>query len=162
VQLAATVQVLTLTTVANGVPVVAKKLLGDGLAWPLDCGVTFFDRRPLLGRSKTLRGIALALVFTTACAPLIGIEPSIGAVIGASAMAGDLFSSFVKRRLAVAPSSRALELDQIPESLFPLVACRAALSLTVADIVLGVGVFFVGEIVLSRLLYRIHLRDQPY
>src|SRR6266404_5963239 len=30
------------------------------------------------------------------------------------------------------------------------------------DIALGVGVFFVGELILSRLLYKVHLRDKPY
>ena len=77
-------------------------------------------------------------------------------------MAGDLFSSFVKRRLNLPPSSQALGLDQIPESLLPMLACRDALSLTVIDIALGLGVFFAGELVLSRLLFRAHLRDEPY
>jgi hypothetical protein len=80
----------------------------------------------------------------------------------AAEASGDLVSSFVKRRLAMKPSSRALGLDQIPESLFPLLACRAALSLTIIDIVFGVALFLVGEIVLSGLLYRIHLRDEPF
>jgi hypothetical protein len=160
--LLAILQVMVLLTVANGVPVIAKKLLGSKFAWPLDCGVAFIDRRPLLGASKTIRGIVLSIVVTTASAPLLGLAPTIGAVVAATAMAGDLFSSFVKRRLALKPSSRAVGLDQIPESLFPLLACRAALSLTVADIVLGVALFFAGEIVLSRLLYKAHLRDEPY
>ena len=77
-------------------------------------------------------------------------------------MAGDLFSSFVKRRLNLPPSSQALGLDQVPESLFPMLACRAALSLTIADIVLGVGIFFIGELILSRFLYQAHVRDEPY
>ena len=34
-------------------------------------------------------------------------------------MAGDLFSSFVKRRLRLASSSMAIGLDHIPESSFP-------------------------------------------
>jgi hypothetical protein len=160
--LLAILQVMVLLTVANGVPVIAKKLLGSKFAWPLDCGVAFIDRRPLLGASKTIRGIVLSIVVTTASAPLLGLAPTIGAVVAATAMAGDLFSSFVKRRLALKPSSRAVGLDQIPESLFPLLACRAVLSLSAIDIALGVALFFVGEIVLSRLLYKAHLRDEPY
>ena len=77
-------------------------------------------------------------------------------------MVGDLFSSFVKRRLNFPPSSRALGLDQVPESLLPMLAGREALSLTIADIALAVGIFFVGELILSRLLYKVHLRDEPY
>jgi hypothetical protein len=34
--------------------------------------------------------------------------------------------------------------------------------LTAADVALGVAIFFGGELVLSRLLYRVHLRDVPY
>jgi hypothetical protein len=116
----------------------------------------------LFGPSKTIRGILISVLITTASAPLIGLDLTIGAIVAGAAMAGDLFSSFVKRRLNFPPSSRALGLDQVPESLFPMLACRDALSLTITDIALGVGVFFVGELVLSRLLYQVHVRDEPY
>jgi hypothetical protein len=43
-----------------------------------------------------------------------------------------------------------------------MLACRDALSLTIADIALGVGIFFIGALILSRLLFRAHLRDEPY
>jgi hypothetical protein len=77
-------------------------------------------------------------------------------------MAGDLFSSFLKRRLNRAPSSRASGLDQVPESLFPLLACRNLLSLTAVDIAACVMMFFAGEVLLSRLLYALQIRDRPY
>lgn len=158
----AILQILVLLSVANGTPVVAKKLLGDAGTWPLDGGMRFVDGRPVFGRSKTVRGIVLAVILTTAAAPLIGLPLWVGAVVGALAMLGDLFSSFMKRRFDRPSSSRATGLDQIPEALFPFVACGAPLSLTLADIVLGVLVFFVGEVLLSRVFYRIGLRDQPY
>jgi hypothetical protein len=43
-----------------------------------------------------------------------------------------------------------------------MLACRDTLSLTPTDVALGVTIFFGGELALSRLLYRIHLRDVPY
>jgi CDP-archaeol synthase len=61
--------------------------------------------------------------------------------VAATAMAGDLLSSFVKRRFGLAPSSKATGLDQIPEALFPLLACRSALSLTALDIAAGCVIF---------------------
>jgi CDP-2,3-bis-(O-geranylgeranyl)-sn-glycerol synthase len=155
-------QLTILLALANGAPLVAKKLLGSRLACPLDGGLTFFDGHRLLGRSKTLRGVVAAVLATTAAAPLIGLSVTAGALAGAGAMAGDVFSSFVKRRLRLPPSSRATGLDQIPESLVPALACRAMLPLTAADIVVVVAVFFIGEIVMSRALYRAHLRDRPY
>jgi hypothetical protein len=158
----AILQSMVLLTLANGTPVVAKKIFGSRFARPLDGGLTFFDRRPLFGSSKTIRGILGSILITTVGAPLVGLPPKVGALVAGTAMAGDLFSSFVKRRFNLRPSSRALGLDQVPESLFPLLAWRTALSLAAADIALGVGIFFVGEIILSRLLYMAHLRDEPY
>jgi hypothetical protein len=158
----AILQSLVLLTLANGAPVIAKRIFGRRFARPLDAGLRFLDRRPLFGPSKTIRGILVSILITAAGAPLVGLPPKVGALVAGTAMAGDLFSSFVKRRLDLRPSSRALGLDQVPESLLPLLACRDALSLTAVDVMLGVGVFFVGELVLSRLLYKAHLRDEPY
>jgi CDP-diglyceride synthetase len=155
-------QILVLLTFANGTPIVAKKIFGSRFALPLDAGIIFFDGRPVFGASKTMRGIVVSILITSAIAPFIGLDLTIGAIVASSAMAGDLFSSFVKRRLNFPPSSQALGLDQVPESLFPMLACRDALSLTIADIALGVGIFFIGELILSRLLFRAHLRDEPY
>jgi CDP-2,3-bis-(O-geranylgeranyl)-sn-glycerol synthase len=161
-QLLSILQAMILLTLANGTPVIAKKIFGKSFALPLDVGLTFFDGRPLFGPSKTIRGLVLSVLVTTESAPLIGLDLSVGAIAAAAAMAGDLYSSFVKRRLNFPPSSQALEIDQLPESLLPLLACRAALSLTAADIALGVGIFLIGEVILSRILYRVHLRDEPY
>ena len=155
-------QSLVLLTLANGTPVIVKKIFGQSFAFPLDAGLRFFDERPLFGPSKTIRGILFSVLVTTASAPLIGLDLTVGVIAASAAMAGDLLSSFVKRRLNFTPSSQALGLDQMPESLLPLLVCRDALSLTAADIVLGVGIFFAGELVLSRILYRAHLRDEPY
>jgi CDP-archaeol synthase len=147
---------------ANGTPVVAKKVLGAHYSHPLDGNLALADGRPILGRSKTIRGVVLAVLTTALGAKLIGLDWRTGALIGVFAMAGDLLSSFCKRRLGLPSSRRASGLDQIPESLLPLLACRNLLALTAADIVVCVVMFVVGEIVLSRLLYAVHLRDRPY
>lgn len=161
-QLAPILQLLALLAVANGSPIIAKKLLDGRFAQALDGGIVLPDGRPLFGSSKTVRGVLVSLAATAAAAPLIGLDPGTGVLVAGTAMAGDLFSSFVKRRLKLPPSSRAPGLDQVPESLFPLLACRGSLSLTVADMALVLVVFFIGEQVLSRLLYLAHVRDEPY
>jgi CDP-diglyceride synthetase len=155
-------KLLVLLALANGTPVVAKKILGGRFAHPLDGNAAFFDGRPLFGRSKTIRGVVLAVLTATLGAPLVGLEWPIGVAVGGLAMVGDLVSSFVKRRLGLPSSSRASGLDQVPEALFPLLGCRDLLSLTIADIGTGVALFFIGDVVASRLLYAVRLRDRPY
>jgi CDP-2,3-bis-(O-geranylgeranyl)-sn-glycerol synthase len=43
-----------------------------------------------------------------------------------------------------------------------MLACRAALSLTIAEIALGIAIFSIGALILSHFLFRAHLRDEPY
>jgi CDP-2,3-bis-(O-geranylgeranyl)-sn-glycerol synthase len=155
-------KLLILLTVANGAPVMAKNAFGRRFALPLDLGRNFFDGRRLLGDSKTFRGLAAALVATPMAAALVGLDWREGAVIAVFAMAGDVLSSFVKRRLDLPSSARATGLDQIPESLLPLLAVRGALMLSAADVIAGTALFFVGELLLSRVAYKYRLRDRPY
>ena len=155
-------QLLILLTMANGSPVVAKKIFGTSFSWPLDGNIKFVDGRPLFGASKTVRGILVSIFITSGCALLLGLTLRLGLVVATAAMAGDLLSSFLKRRLGLKPSSKAVGLDQIPESLFPLLPCRQALSLTSLDIVAGTAIFFVAEMTLSRFLFKLHIRDRPY
>jgi hypothetical protein len=155
-------QSILLLTLANGAPVVAKKVLGAHLAFPLDAGARFFDGQPLLGPSKTIRGVVTSIVTTAVVAPLLGLSLATGGLVAALAMIGDLFSSFVKRRLKFPSSSQAIGLDQVPESLLPLLVCKETLSLTSIDVAIGVGIFVLGELILSRLLYDLRFRDEPY
>ena len=155
-------QLLILLVVANGMAVVAKKLLGVAFARPLDGGALFVDGLPISGPAKTIRGVVVSLLATSVCAALMGLGWEVGTLIATFAMAGDLFSSFVKRRLHFASSSMALGLDHIPESLFPLLASRLLLPLSILDIVAGVTIFVVGGLVFSPILFRLNLRDDPH
>ena len=155
-------QVLVLVTLANGTPVIAKKVLGGRWSAPLDGGLILGDGRPLFGRSKTVRGVVLTVVATAAGSELMGLGWSFGAMVAAAAMAGDLLSSFIKRRAGMPSSSKATGIDQIPEALFPAVAAQPTLGLSAIDIGLVALIFLVGEILVSRVLFRLKIRDQPY
>ena len=155
-------KLLILLTLANGAPVLLKKLLGQRFGWPLDGGLRFFDDQPLLGHSKTVRGLLGAILVTALGGAVTGLGWQIGALVGSTAVLGDLFSSFLKRRLKLPPSSRATGLDQLPESLFPVLACQSLLDLTLFEGAVIVAVFFTSEVVFSPLFYRLGLRDQPY
>jgi len=156
------VKVLLLLGVANGTPVIAHRILGQRCAAPLDAGMNFFDGRRLLGRSKTLRGLVLSVIATALAGAIFGLGYESGFLIGLLAMLGDATSSFIKRRLGMTSSSMALGIDQIPESLFPLLAVQSPLGLSVDDIAIVVATFIVLELALSRVLFKLHVRDRPY
>ena len=155
-------QLLILLVVANGSAVVAKKLLGETLARPLDGGAVWVDGRPVFGPTKTIRGVVVSVLATAICAALMGLGWRLGVLTAVFAMAGDLFSSFVKRRLDLASSSMAMGLDHIPESFFPLLVSRLLLPLSILDVVAGTAIFVVGALVLSPLLFKLNLRDEPH
>lgn len=155
-------QLLSLLMVANGAPVVAKRLLGALGARPVDGGACFYDGRPVFGAAKTWRGVLFAIVATTLLAPALGLPAASGAAIGAGAMAGDLFSSFVKRRLGRAVSSRALGLDQIPEALAPLLLVARSMAIEPLEMAVVTAGFLVGSLALSRLMFDLSVREQPF
>lgn len=119
------VQLLLLIVVANGVPLLGSIVFGNRLASPLDCGLTFLDGRPLLGPSKTFRGCALSAVTT-----------------------------FAKRRLGRKPGNQALGLDQVPESLLPLLVVQGTFDLSLSGVLSTVIAFIIIELGLPRCMLK--------
>ena len=155
-------KLLALIVIANGTPILVRRLLGHRLRLALDGGLYFYDRRRLFGPRKTLIGALAAIAAGGVAAPLLGLHWSTGLQIGLFAMLGDLTSSFVKRRLNLAPSARAPWLDQLPESLFPALAVREALQLAWWELVTVVTAFFLFGSLVSPLLHRLRIRNRPY
>ena len=137
---------------ANGTPVIASVLLGDRWAWPLDGNTRFTDQRPLLGTSKTIRGLVVAIAATAVVATLLGITWFEGAFFGLLAMLGDLCSSFIKRRLGF-PSHKSVPLlDQLPESILPITVMQPVLGITTTGMLAAVAAFLVIDLLFSPLL----------
>lgn len=156
------VECLVLLALSNGTPILARRVLGDRLSRPIDGGFTLPDGHQLFGPSKTIRGLVATLTVTALLAPTIGVSWMNGLAIAAASIAGDLLSSFAKRRLGLPPSSRCTGLDQIPEALFPAVTGIPLLGLSVYDAVLVVGLFFGGAVVMSPVLSKLNIRRHPY
>jgi CDP-archaeol synthase len=154
--------VLALLAIANSAPVIARNFLAEVAAWPIDFGWTFVDGQPLFGRAKTIRGLVVAVALAACAAPMTGLSWRIGAATAGASMAGDLLSSFVKRRLRLAPSSMAPVLDQLPESLFGALAASCGLPLGPRDIIVCVAIFCIGQMIVSRIAYALGLRNEPY
>jgi len=156
------VKLLVLLSAANGAPVLARWLLKDQAGGALDGGIRLADGQPLLGPSKTWRGLICAIIAAGLVTPLLGLSAIVGLTAGATTMLGDILSSFIKRRLGLPAGAMALGLDQIPESLFPLLALCPFLPLTFIDIGVTLVAFLIGELLLSRLLFCLHIRERPY
>jgi CDP-2,3-bis-(O-geranylgeranyl)-sn-glycerol synthase len=155
-------KLLLVIGLANGAPILAQNLLQNTWQYPVDFGRNFLDGRPLFGMSKTWRGIATALLAAIIGALVVGLSATTGFWLGVGAMAGDLVSSFVKRRLGIAPSGMALGVDQVPEVLIPLLLVQRTVALTSGEIAAVTALFLIIELLLSRVLYYLHIRKQPY
>jgi CDP-2,3-bis-(O-geranylgeranyl)-sn-glycerol synthase len=151
-----------LLVVANGIPVVIADLFKNQWNRPVDGGHLFVDGRPWLGHSKTWRGILSALLATSLVAILLGLDWRLGILFASLAMLGDLLASFCKRRMGLEVSSRGWFLDQIPESLLPVLFIREAIGLSLVDAFIAVAIFTLLDLTLSPLLYKLHIRQRPY
>lgn len=143
-------QSLVLIVVANGAPFAAKVLLRGRFDQAIDFNAIWTDGEPLLGPSKTIRGLVLSSVITAALAPVVGLPWTAGLLIAGSAMAGDLLTSFLKRRWRIKPSSSAPVFDQFAECLFPAIVCALQLGLTLVDVLVIVAAFTLSDIVLAK------------
>ena len=131
-------------------------------AWSVDFGIAFFDKRPLFGVSKTWRGVFSSIVVTALLAKLLGFDYVIGLQVSSLAMTGDLVSSFIKRRLDQEPGSRALFMDQVPESLLPAGLLMKEFGLNLIQVIVLVFVFIIIEQALSFAFYKLGVRKHPY
>jgi hypothetical protein len=122
----------------------------------------FPDSKPLLGPSKSWRGVVLSVVTPAAAAPLLGVTWTVGLLVGAAAMAGDLLSSFFKRRLGIPSGGMARGIDQVPEALLRLLAARDALGLSLGEAFVATVLFWASEITVSPILHRLGIRERPY
>ncbi len=158
----ATVQVLIIITVANAAPVVLSFLLGKRNGQPVDGGRHWRDGRRMFGPSKTVRGVVAAVIATTLVTVLLGLPLAAGAAAGILAMAGDLASSFTKRRLGLVPSSRFIGLDQVPEAFLPLLALVPLPMISPASGITAAALFVLLGPPASWVLYRAGIRREPH
>ena len=155
-------QLLFLIIVANGSPIIGRWIMNGFWEMPIDGGAVFIDGRPILGTSKTYRGLACSLVGTLLAGALVGLSWKISLIVSALAMMGDCSSSFVKRRFGYPSGAKALWLDQIPESLLPMLGLSNVLNLSALGLGLTVVIFVFVEQGLSFIGYKLHIRKHPY
>lgn len=125
-------------------------MLRNRFASPLDCGARFLDGRPLLGPSKTWRGYLFAIPITIAFALIEGLDMGTGLVFSLAVLLGDSLTSFIKRRIGLASGGHAPGLDQVLESLLPLLVVQHTFSLALSGILWVVIAFILIDLVFWR------------
>ncbi len=106
--------------VINGIPPVLAAALPAVAKQPVDGGRRFRDGRVLCGKHKTVRGFVGGVLAGGILGYLIGLSLFIGLLAGLLSMIGDLFSSFIKRRMGLPEGANVPILDHVFEGAFPL------------------------------------------
>lgn len=157
-----TLAIVFLLLVANASPLLVGNLLGQFAAWRVDAGKTLSDGKPLFGVTKTWRGILSSLLFTGLAAYLLGFGWLVGLSVAVAAMAGDLLSSFIKRRLGMNSSAKALGLDQLPEALLPALLLQFVFAYSWTVVLIAAAIFAIVDVAASPLLFRLGWRRQSH
>ncbi|WP_297790702.1 CDP-archaeol synthase [uncultured Marinobacter sp.] len=155
-------ELFVMLVLANGAPVVARRLFGHHWSAPVDGGRLWRDGRPVLGKSKTWRGVVSGTVSCGLFAMVAGLGLFFGLLFGLMGLLGDILSSFIKRRRGLEASAKALWLDQVPEALLPMILAFLWLPLGLWQAVAVVVLFTLSNILFSPLLYRLGIRRQPH
>ena len=155
-------ELFVMLVLANGTPVVAAGLLKNRWSAPVDGGRLLSDGRPVFGESKTWRGVVSGALACGLFALFTGLGFVFGLLFGLLGLGGDLLSSFMKRRMGLASSARAVGLDQIPEALLPMLLAMWWLPVSLWVVLVVVVVFTLSNIYGSPLLYRLGICRQPH
>jgi CDP-2,3-bis-(O-geranylgeranyl)-sn-glycerol synthase len=149
---------LVLLIAANATPVILAGILGKRLDAPIDAGKRLRDGRPVLGPHKTWRGLVAGMLASTLAGWLLPAGVLVGLGVGAVSLAGDLASSFLKRRLRFESGRSSLLLDQLPESVLPLAVFAGALGLSPAAIAATAAAFTVLDLATAKVRAAVHRR----
>ncbi len=161
--------------IANMTPVFVRRI--PFLSSPIDLGLKVRGKR-LLGGHKTWRGLLAGTITGTlafwAQQALFGagftsfalidyglFSVLLGTLMAYAALFGDALESAVKRQLGIAPGKSLFFWDQVD---FLLMAALVTIPLWLSDwlgVLIAIAVVFVLTIVVQRLGYLLHLKDDP-
>ena len=146
--------------VANGAPV----LFGGGRA--IDAGKKLWGN-PIFGKNKTVRGLLTGVLAGTLIglveAPLLPYMILVGIVLSIGTHMGDLFGSFIKRRMGQGPGQSSQVMDQY---LFVIIALILAYPLGYTPPLYGVVFILVItgalHILTNIVAHRMRLKAVPW
>lgn len=149
----------------NFLPPVAALILGDRFNRPLDGNRSLLGHYPVFGPHKTIRGVVVSCVGGTIMFPLLGVAWWVAGAASLLSMAGDLLSSFIKRRCNFPSGKNIIVLDQIFECLFPALFLKHYLWLTIwqfgAVLLCFIPVAYLGSCFWSFITFRNPRENYP-
>ncbi len=138
------IKIVLLLWMINLAPPLLSFIFDEKWSRPLDGGYRLEDGHPLFGSHKTVRGILGAVAAGCVISLLMGFPCWLGFFTAILSMAGDLFSSFVKRRLDMDSGQVVPGLDQGFEGLLPLTLLDPYFSLGIWTVLSLLFVFGCG------------------
>lgn len=154
---------IILTTVffllwCNFLPPLSNLIFGNRFNIPVDFNKKFIDKKPIFGAHKTFRGIIIAVMGGTLWFPLMKTSWQVAFFAAIISMAGDLLSSFIKRRFQMESGKSAPILDQFFEGTFPLIYFYYYLPLSLDKIIIVLMFFlpitYAGSWIWRYLVFR--------
>ena len=157
--------------IANCTPV----FVGGGP--PLDFGRNFIDGKRIFGDNKTIRGLIggiflgtligfiLPLLFPLVHLPTLTFSDALllALLLSLGTHAGDLFGSFIKRRLNMKPGAPAPILDQLGFLIFALAFALPFFPyLTLMEIIVVVVITLIIHPLSNLIAYILKLKDKPW
>lgn len=159
------IRVIVFLVLVNCLPVVTHMVLQERWRYPLDGGCTWRDGKPLLGKNKSVRGVIVGIAGGTAAYGLLMQPWWVAATASLLTMAGDLTSSFIKRRMGHPKGRSVFPLDQIFESLLPVLFLAPYMGLSIEQqliiLVLFVLTAYSSSRYLNYIIYRPPIADYP-
>jgi predicted MPP superfamily phosphohydrolase len=147
---------LLLLLLINGTPPVLAYFFSGIFRRPVDCGIRFFDGYPFLGNHKTMGGFLAGILAGSIFGSILGFPIIISFWSGLLSMAGDSFTSFIKRRLKVKPGFNIFPLDQFFEGILPLLLIQRIYALTWSKTLVLLFLFIImarkGSLLLMKIL----------
>jgi predicted MPP superfamily phosphohydrolase len=117
-------KILLIIILANGAPPVLAAFYPQACRRKVDGGRKLPGGRTLFGGHKSWGGLIGGIAAGSLCGYLIGISLVMSFSVAALSMLGDLFTSFLKRRIRIEEGESVYLFDQVFEGAFPLLLCK--------------------------------------
>jgi CDP-2,3-bis-(O-geranylgeranyl)-sn-glycerol synthase len=137
---------------------------------PLDRRVRLWDNRRLFGEGKTIRGTTVGILIGTiyrlvenlvlSKAILNGL--SLAFLLSFGAISGDLFGSFIKRRIGIESGESAPFLDQLDFAIGALFLASFVVAIPMETIIILLLITPIGHLGVNIMGFLLHRKEVPW